>query len=176
MHAGGRRGIIPASSKIVSGHRFFFSRTRKPDGSFSVGLSFFQQSRPETNGFQAMPTKPARPCKRCRKPTRNSSGYCDRCEPKRKQADRDRDKRRGSAASRGYGSRWQRARSAFLTAHPLCAECQQRGRVTVATDVDHIRPHKGDPVLFWDRNNWQALCHACHSRKTASEDGGFGND
>lgn len=29
--------------------------------------------------------------------------------------------------------------------------------------------------LFWDRTNWQGLCKQCHSRKTAAEDGGFGN-
>ncbi|KAE8545359.1 hypothetical protein F6453_2331 [Marinobacter nauticus] len=29
--------------------------------------------------------------------------------------------------------------------------------------------------LFWDDSNWQALCHSCHSEKTASEDSGFGN-
>lgn len=36
--------------------------------------------------------------------------------------------------------------------------------------VDHIRPHRGDPVLFWDENNWQALCKFCHdSRKQRVE-------
>jgi 5-methylcytosine-specific restriction protein A len=44
-----------------------------------------------------------------------------------------------------------------------------------ATVVDHIKPHQGDPELFWDSENLQALCAPCHSRKTASEDGGFGN-
>jgi len=44
-----------------------------------------------------------------------------------------------------------------------------------AVVVDHIIPHRGDLALFWDeKNNWQALCHRCHSRKTAREDGGFG--
>lgn len=40
--------------------------------------------------------------------------------------------------------------------------------------MDHIVPHKGDMTLFWDRNNWQSLCSACHKRKTVLEDGGFG--
>jgi 5-methylcytosine-specific restriction enzyme A len=35
--------------------------------------------------------------------------------------------------------------------------------------VDHITPHKGDRQMFWDRSNWQSLCHRCHSRKTARE-------
>jgi 5-methylcytosine-specific restriction enzyme A len=30
-------------------------------------------------------------------------------------------------------------------------------------------------TLFWDRNNWQAMAKACHDKKTASEDGGFGH-
>ncbi|WP_423837057.1 HNH endonuclease [Sutterella wadsworthensis] len=52
----------------------------------------------------------------------------------------------------------------------------KQGRLTLATDVDHIKPHRGDPILLFDEKNLQALCHACHSRKTASEDGGFGNE
>ena len=75
-----------------------------------------------------------------------------------------------SASSRGYDWRWQKARKAFLLAHPLCEECKKQGRYVAATDVDHIVPHRGDPALFWDQGNWQALCHSCHSRKTAMED------
>ena len=122
-----------------------------------------------------MPLAPNRPCKRCRKPTRNDSGFCDSCEPKQKLKQKEYDKRRGSAAKRGYGRRWQKIRAAFLAANPLCADCMERGIVTVATDVDHIIPHKGDQELMWDWSNLQGLCHSCHSRKTAKEDGGFGH-
>jgi 5-methylcytosine-specific restriction protein A len=59
--------------------------------------------------------------------------------------------------------------------HPLCEECKRNGRLTPATVVDHITPHKGNRELFWDESNWQALCKSCHDRKTAKEDGGFGN-
>ena len=45
----------------------------------------------------------------------------------------------------------------------------RRGLRTPATDVDHIRDHKGDWGLFTDRENLQSLCHSCHSRKTAAE-------
>lgn len=82
---------------------------------------------------------------------------------------------REKTAARGYGARWQRARLQFLAQHPLCRECQSQGRVTVATVVDHVRPHKGDQVLFWDRLNWAPACAPCHNRKTAACDGGFGN-
>lgn len=54
--------------------------------------------------------------------------------------------------------------------------CLASNLVTAAVEVDHIVPHRGDPALMWDSDNWQALCKHCHSVKTASEDGGFGND
>jgi 5-methylcytosine-specific restriction protein A len=47
------------------------------------------------------------------------------------------------------------------------------GKAT-ATDVDHIRRVSGaDDPLFWDASNHQPVCHSCHSRKTATMDGGF---
>ena len=56
--------------------------------------------------------------------------------------------------------------AAYLLRHPLCVECQRKGRVEPATDVDHVIPHKGDMTVFW-KGPFQALCHACHSAKTA---------
>jgi len=72
-------------------------------------------------------------------------------------------------------ARWQKARARFLRDNPLCVDCYKRDRLTPATVVDHIKPHKGDYGLFWDESNWQGMCKPCHDRKTASEDGGFGN-
>lgn len=104
---------------------------------------------------------------------RNASGYCDTHADQVKSFVRERP--RESSTARGYGYKWQQARAGFLAKHRLCVKCQARGLVVVATDVDHIEPHKGDMVVFWDRSNWQALCASCHSTKTAGEDGGFGN-
>lgn len=73
---------------------------------------------------------------------------------------------RPTAAKRGYGAKWQKTRVAYLASHPLCVECEKAGRLTAATDVDHIKPHRGDMGLFWDRSNWQSLCGLCHKRKT----------
>lgn len=70
---------------------------------------------------------------------------------------------------------WLDGRTAFLAIHPLCAECEKAGRLTAACIVDHIVPHQGDLALFYDQDNWQPLCKPCHDRKTAAEDGGFGN-
>ncbi len=68
-----------------------------------------------------------------------------------------------------YGSRWDRERLIFLRTHPLCVMCHEQGRVTAATVVDHIIPHKLKEALnsgnaeaiakaqklFWSRKNWQ---------------------
>lgn len=98
-----------------------------------------------------------------------------RCPAHTKQERVEVDIRRGSAASRGYDSRWRSARAAYLSHHPLCALCRAEGRYTPASDVDHIRPHRGNDDLFWDQSNWQPLCHKCHSQKTAREDGRWGD-
>jgi len=82
------------------------------------------------------------------------------------------DKTRGTAAQRGYGYRWQRYREQYLKRHPRCVICEKEGRLTLANEVDHIKPHRGDAALFWNGVNHQALCKPCHSRKTVREDGG----
>lgn len=70
--------------------------------------------------------------------------------------------------------RWRRLRLAVLRRHPLCAECLRQGRLTPATQVDHVVPIKrgGSP---WDPGNLQPLCASCHSRKTNAQDGGCFN-
>jgi 5-methylcytosine-specific restriction enzyme A len=82
---------------------------------------------------------------------------------------RELDRLRPSAARRGYGSRWRRARTAFLAQHPLCAVCRAQGWVVQATVVDHVVTHRGDQRLFWDEANWAPSCKPCHDRKTARE-------
>lgn len=117
------------------------------------------------------PFAPKRPCgyPGCTNLTDSS-----RCDCHRKQEQREYDSRRGSPAARGYGHRWRVASKAFLAQNPLCIECLKNGRLVAAAEVDHIIPHKGNPMLFWDQTNWQALCRRCHSRKTALTDGRWG--
>lgn len=53
--------------------------------------------------------------------------------------------------------------------------CQAEGRVTAASVVDHKVPHKGDPQLMWDHDNWQPLCKPHHdTTKQSVETGGKG--
>lgn len=74
---------------------------------------------------------------------------------------------------------WQQVgpRASYLpTCAPLVRHVPEQGRVTAATVVDHIIPHKlkealrsGDSQeiakaqkLFWSRKNWQGLCKQHH--------------
>ncbi|RXZ42693.1 HNH endonuclease [Crenobacter cavernae] len=126
-----------------------------------------------------MPPRPMKPCcaPGCGRLTtaRFCDAHAERYAQQAKQVRQQYDRGRGTAAERGYDSKWQKARAGFLRKHPLCVECDRCGSVTAATVVDHIVPHKGDRDMFWDRSNWQPLCKSCHDRKTAREDGGFGN-
>lgn len=63
--------------------------------------------------------------------------------------------------------RWQVLTEALFT----CARCGvSLGHVTSGLVCDHIRPHKGDPALFWDRGNLQCLCKPCHDSAKQSEE------
>ena len=66
--------------------------------------------------------------------------------------------------------RWRRIRARQLAIEPLCRHCLERGEITPAEHVDHIEPHKGDRVKFWN-GPFQSLCPTCHSVKTAQEEG-----
>lgn len=51
--------------------------------------------------------------------------------------------------------------------------CKAEGFIKAANVADHIKEHKGDPVLFWDEDNLQSLCKRHHdSDKQSFEKGG----
>lgn len=82
---------------------------------------------------------------------------------------------RPNAAARGYGYRWQKYATRFLMNHPLCGRCRDVGKVEPSRCVDHIKPvQSASDLLFWTPANHQALCLACHSVKTQTEDKGKG--
>ena len=75
-----------------------------------------------------------------------------------------------SAASRGYGHKWRKAREEHLAANTFCVRCECQGRIRAATVVNHSVPHRGDQRLFWDRSKWESLCKPCHDGPTQAEE------
>ncbi len=112
-----------------------------------------------------MPYRPDTPCKHpgCPKLVSYGKSYCDEHKALHPVEVR-------SGYSRGYNRKWQKESKAFLAANPLCVRCKAKGKYTKATVVDHIKPHRGNNELFWDRSNWQPLCKHCHDVKTMTED------
>lgn len=122
-----------------------------------------------------MAMRSLKPCKHpgCRELTR--SVYCSRHAPTERQ-------RRSAGPAEWhklYGLPiWtDRLRPDQLLKEPYCRACTARSirecrpelaRV-LATDVDHVVPHRGSMQLFADPANLQSLCHSCHARKTAAE-------
>ena len=78
------------------------------------------------------------------------------------EVDRQFDAQRGSARQRGYGARWDAASAGFKRQHPLCIGCEAVGLIAATEVTDHVVPHKGDRVIFWDRKRWQPACGRHH--------------
>lgn len=120
-------------------------------------------------------TLPLRPCAHpgCAALVRGSA-YCDKHRAESRAVRRNLQGERGISAAWHYlyeSRRWRTIRAAQLMAEPFCRECARVGERVRATDVDHIKPHRGNKKLFYDTANLQSLCHACHSRKTMAERG-----
>ena len=98
-----------------------------------------------------MPKRPWSLCPKCKKLVERP-GSCDECKPKEQ---RYWDKRRGSAAKRGYNHQWNKESKAFKN-DPENQFCYIRGpRCTEFVECpDHIMPPNGptDP-LFTDKRN-----------------------
>jgi 5-methylcytosine-specific restriction protein A len=86
--------------------------------------------------------------------------------------------RRGTVTEQGYGSRWRKAKTTYLS-RPENRACRIRGPrcTTLATMVDHRvawqsgRTDDERQRLFWDvHGNWRPACRVCHSEKTLAED------
>lgn len=109
-----------------------------------------------------MPTRALQPCRRPRCIALVASGYCDahRPAPLPRGWSGKRDAR-PSERARGYDGKWEAIRRAVLASTPLCP-CGAR-----ATDVDHVVPLRQGGTHA--RGNLRALCHPCHSRRTAGD-------
>ena len=114
-----------------------------------------------------MPTAPLNTeCKeyRCRNRKTTRSAYCT--EHGGGQTDK------AKANSKLYSQvAWSKIRTRQLSRQPLCARCYSEGKVTAATVVDHVFPHRRDADAF-KVNLFQSLCAPCHSLKTQDENRG----
>ena len=65
------------------------------------------------------------------------------------------------------GRRLQQRRAMWFAMNPLCVKCDASGRVSAATELDHILPLcKGGAD---DETNLQGLCDDCHKAKTSDD-------
>lgn len=98
--------------------------------------------------------------------------------------------RRPSARERGYDTKWQKERGAFLSQpeNQFCERCKAAGILNAGhlrmdgspqtnpkrmhLVVNHRIPHKGDKKLFWDRKNWEVACPDHHDIRIKQEEAG----
>jgi len=117
-----------------------------------------------------MPTAPLNTeCKeyRCRNPKTHRSAYCTEHGGGITET--------GKANARLYNQRaWDKIRARQLSKQPLCARCQHEGKITAASTVDHVFPHRRDAAKF-KVNLFQSLCTGCHTLKGQDERKGIYN-
>lgn len=112
-----------------------------------------------------MPHKALHPCGHpgCPRLIEAGKKYCE----EHRVEHRDEEIRPGRKNGNLYNTaRWQKLRRVVIAAHPVCQVCGK----AAADTVDHIVPHRGNPDLFWDIGNLQALCKQCHDKKTWTEE------
>lgn len=122
-----------------------------------------------------MPQRPQRPCrhKGCRTLHRNANGYCDQHQDDAKAWAR-KEAAPKTTTQRGYGWRWQKLRQRILERDKyLCQICLAAGRITVASEVDHIINKASGGTD--DPDNLQSACGPCHKAKTLQESQRRGN-
>jgi len=116
-----------------------------------------------------MPSRSLRPCSYpgCH----TLVGVGSRCALHARQAEQQ----RGTSTARGYGYQWRKIRDAFLQKHPWCSDPfgDHLGELVKATQADHKIPKALGGTD--DESNLDPKCDHCHDKKTAKEDGGFGN-
>ena len=67
---------------------------------------------------------------------------------------------------------WRRRAQHQLQTKPLCALCEEQGRIVPATIADHHPPHKGDYNAFV-LGPLRSLCRDCHQGVWAIDKRGY---
>lgn len=112
-----------------------------------------------------MPPRPFKCCSNPACPNRTQNrGRCDECE---KQRHRDYQKTRTDGNEFYRSKPWRVLRAEQLREFPLCAMCQELGRVVAATVADHVHPRRERPDLALEKSNLRSLCVSHHNSTTA---------
>ena len=70
-------------------------------------------------------------------------------------------------------ARWQRLRMVILIRDLFTCQMPGCGKIESNTSLlvcDHKTPHRGDEAMFWNENNLQCLCKACHDSLKQKEE------
>lgn len=110
----------------------------------------------------------------CRNLHKNANGYCDACNAEYRRTHprdfKEYDKKRGSATSRGYDSRWRKFASDYLKEHPTCAICGQPAKIVDHKDIPADLMMQVYGGFDYDLSHYQALCYRCNTKKGRRED------
>jgi 5-methylcytosine-specific restriction protein A len=107
---------------------------------------------------------PKRPCLVCGRLTTNPS----RCDVHQAEYLAARDKKRGSAAQRGYGTAWRKLASTYIARYKAengerCPGWRVPAHAATDLTVDHIIPKSAGGTD--DLSNLAVLCRGCNARK-----------
>lgn len=76
----------------------------------------------------------------------------------------DRKRRRNKKWRKLYATpAWRIRRSEQLHRVPWCEPCKREGKTRIATTVNHINAHHGDPELFF-HGPLESVCKQCHDQ------------
>lgn len=112
-----------------------------------------------------MPRKPKRPCSHPGCPNLTEGRFC---EEHAKQHNQNYEKyERDKSTKRRYGRCWKRIRDKYVSQHPFCELCYEKG-ILVETEEVHHKEKLSDGGTH-DRDNLIALCKSCHSKIHAQQ-------
>lgn len=69
------------------------------------------------------------------------------------------------------GRKLQRIRADWFSDHPLCCLCELKGKIRLATELDHVvaLSNGGEDFDCDDGKNRQGLCEDCHHEKSLAD-------
>ncbi|MGN0609837.1 MAG: HNH endonuclease [Oscillospiraceae bacterium] len=107
-----------------------------------------------------MPKLPKKPCGYPNCPNLTDGRFCTDHE---KLASREYEKYgRDPNVHRRYGRAWKRIRDKYVSEHPFCELCFEKGMLVPTREVHHKRPLSEGGTH--ERDNLIALCKSCHAK------------